>query len=216
MGSEREKTQNGPIPEGKRYDNGYWRFWDEYAWPIIGVVGALRPLHFFDLKGVLDLREGQNLLEIGSGYGFYQFYSKDVGETGTFVALDANNAIQKRAKRLSDLIDKFRWERSSAKEQFIIGDKNILPFSDASFDLIVANNCWYGQETFLEVLRVLKPGGKIAISWLEPFIFPIFASRQKREAINAGFANTRLRLGTPALNLVSMNWTLIAQKPDVE
>lgn len=107
-----------------------------------------------------NLKEGVNVLDVSSGRGtlaiFYaQNYSANV--TGIDISEEMVNCATKKAiaNNISD------------KVKFVIGDSQNLPFSDNTFDVVI-NECAVGipddsQKVLNEMIRVVKPGGSIAI-----------------------------------------------------
>ncbi len=101
-------------------------------------------------------------LEIGSGPGYEGLeWLKMTGDT-TLKGLDAS-------KQIVDLARKNAQDYSLAsRAEYFVGDASRLPFGDGCFDAIISTGSLHQwtcpEETFAEIQRVLRPGGKYFIS----------------------------------------------------
>ncbi|MCL2798398.1 MAG: arsenite methyltransferase [Firmicutes bacterium] len=108
------------------------------------------------------LKEGETVLDLGSGGGFDCFIArKKVGETGRIIGVDMTPDMLTLARKNA--------ENSGYKNvEFRLGEIEHLPVADGSVDVIISN-CVINlsldkAQVFSETYRVLKKGGRLSIS----------------------------------------------------
>ena len=115
--------------------------------------------HHLDLAA---LQPGETVLDLGSGSGTDVFCAAVlVGESGRVVGVDITDEQLAKAARLRDR-DGF------TQVELVESHIEELPFEDASFDAVLSNGVInlspFKGRVFAEAARVLRPGGRLAIT----------------------------------------------------
>ena len=111
---------------------------------------------------VADLHEGEIVLDLGSGAGADVLISaRRVGPTGRAIGLDMTDEMLELARRNAQ-------EAGTSNVEFRKGYIEDIPLPDESIDVVISNcviNLSGNKAKVLEeVARVLRPGGRFAVS----------------------------------------------------
>jgi arsenite methyltransferase len=125
-------------------------------------AAALASLGCGNPTAVAELREGETVLDLGSGGGIDVVLSaKRVGPTGTAYGLDMTDEMLALARENAA-------EAGVGNVHFLKGYMEQIPLPAASVDVVISN-CVINLSTdkaavLAETARVLKPGGRLGVS----------------------------------------------------
>ncbi len=111
---------------------------------------------------VVELRDGETVLDLGSGGGLDVLLSaRRVGPTGRAIGLDMTEEMLTLARDHAA-------EAGVSNAEFLAGRIEDIPLPDASVDVVISN-CVIALSTdktaaFTQIARVLRPGGRLGIT----------------------------------------------------
>ncbi len=132
-------------------------------------------------QAIAGLRAGEVVLDLGSGAGFdVLLAARKVGPSGRALGVDMTDAMLAKARANAD-------KAGLANVEFRKGEIEALPFEDGSVDVVISN-CVLNlvpdkDRAFREIHRVLRPGGRLAVSDMAWEREPDPAVRSDLEAI---------------------------------
>lgn len=140
--------------------------------------GANMGLSCGNPNALASLKAGEVVLDLGSGGGFDVFIAaRKVGAAGRAIGVDMTHEMLAKARRN---IAAYRERSGLDNVEFRLGEIEHLPLADNCVDVVISN-CVINlspdkPQVWREISRVLKPGGRVAVSdlaLLKPLPAPI-------------------------------------------
>lgn len=152
-------------------------------------------------KAIAALQPGEVVVDLGSGAGFDCFLAaREVGPTGQVIGVDMTPAMITKARANAA-------EGDYPGVSFRLGEIEQLPVADGVADVVISN-CVINLspdklQVFREAYRVLKPGGRLAVS-------DVVATRDIPDAMRSDQALVASCLGNAARSNDLIEWLAAA------
>jgi SAM-dependent methyltransferase len=134
-------------------------------------------------QAIAAMQPGETVVDLGSGAGFDCFLAaQQVGTTGYVIGVDMTHEMLIKARDNAAKI-------GAGNVEFRLGELEHLPIADNTADVVISN-CVINlvpdkEQVFREAFRVLRPGGRLAVSDIINIV-PLSAELQSDPALLCG------------------------------
>jgi len=161
-GSEFQSSCCGPSPSTVQIDPITMNLYDAGQAAEVPAEALLASLGCGNPTALAELHPGESVLDLGSGGGIDVFLSaKRVGPTGKAYGLDMTDEMLELARENQK-------KAGVSNVEFLKGEMEDIPLPDCSVDVVISNcviNLSADKGRVLaETFRVLRPGGRFAVS----------------------------------------------------
>lgn len=140
------------------------------SWMLYGIK-ITKPRIALKMIQNLELKGHEQILDLGCGRGLLLCKAAQHLPQGMAYGIDLWSTKDQSGNSMDTTLKNADLEGVKARVSLQTGDVCSLPFSDNSFDVVVSSLCLHNikdkgqrEKALLEMLRVLKPGGKFAIA----------------------------------------------------
>lgn len=140
------------------------------CWMLYGIK-ITKPRIALNMIQNLELKGDEQILDLGCGRGLLLCKIAQYLPQGMAHGIDLWKAKDQSGNSMDTALQNADREGVKTRVSVQTGDVCSLPFSDGSFDAVVSSLCLHNikdkgqrEKALLEMLRVLKPGGKFAIA----------------------------------------------------
>jgi ubiquinone/menaquinone biosynthesis C-methylase UbiE len=145
----------------------WWTFW-AVAWIVGSRFGKLRARDAIISR--IAWRGDERVLDVGCGHGLLLVAAAKKLTTGLAIGIDIWSQVDQWDNHPENTARNARIEGVADRVEICDGDARKLEFPDASFDIVVSSVALHNipekterDQAIGEIIRVLKPGGQVAI-----------------------------------------------------